>query len=81
MVHKEQGPEIVALIFQDMYIWLGFSPEAAKLLVREQGLDSLERRRVLTNKNIDDICNVVKKPDGKNVIETPNKEYQVSVIA
>ena len=39
---------------QDMYVWLGLSPKAAKLLVREQGLDSPEMLRVLT-KNVDDI--------------------------
>ena len=49
-----------------MYVWLGFSPKAAKLLVREQGLDNPERLRVLTDKNVDDICNVVRKPGGKN---------------
>ena len=32
----------MALWQQDIYIWLGFSPEAAKFLVREQGLDSPE---------------------------------------
>ena len=42
----------MALWFQDMYIQLGFSPKAAKLLVRDQGLDSPERLRVLTDKNV-----------------------------
>ena len=39
-VHAAQGPEIMASWLQDMYLWLEFSPEAAKLLIREQGLDS-----------------------------------------
>ena len=51
----------MALKLQNIYIQLGFSPKAAKLLVREQGLDSLNRLRVLTDKNVDDICNVVRK--------------------
>ena len=42
-VHREQGPEITALWMQDMYIRLGFSPNAAKLLAKEKGLDSPER--------------------------------------
>ena len=71
----------MALSIQDMYIWLGFSPKAAKLLVRGQGLDSLERLRVLTDKNVDDICNVVRKPGGKNANRMPNRGQQVSVIA
>ena len=60
-VHQLQGPENMALWLHDMYLWLGFSPEAVKLLVREQGLDSPERLRDLTNKNADDISNVVRK--------------------
>ena len=65
-VHRAHGPEIMASWLQEMYLWLGFSPEAARLLVREQGLDSPERLRVLTNKNVNDICNVVRKPGSKN---------------
>ena len=64
-----------------MYIWLGFSPEAAKLLISEQKLDSPDRLRVLTDKNVDDIFNVVRMPGGKNADGTPNRGQQVSVIA
>ena len=66
---------------QDMYIQLGFSPKAAKLLIREQGLDNPDRLRVLTDKNVDDICNVMRKPGSKNADGTPNRVQQVSVIA
>ena len=65
---------------QDMYLWLGFSPDAAKLLIREQGLGSPERLRALTDKNLDDICNILKKPGDKNVNGMPNRGQQVSVI-
>ena len=65
---------------QDMYIRLGFRPEAAKLLIREQGLDSPDRLRVLTDENVDDICNVVRKPGGKNADRMPDRGQQVSVI-
>ena len=58
---------------QDMYIWLGFSPEAAMLLIREQGLDSPERLRVLTDNNVNGICNVMRKPGSKNVDGTPDR--------
>ena len=70
----------MALKLQNMYIQLEFSPEAAKLLVREQGLDNSNRLRVLTNKNVDDICNVMRKPGGKNDDGTPDRGQQVSVI-
>ena len=49
-VHRAQGQEIKALWLQDMYIHLGFSLEAAKLLMREQGLDHPERLIFLTDR-------------------------------
>ena len=60
-VHQAQGPGIMALWLQDMYLWLGFSSDAVRLLIREQGLHSPERLRVLTDKNVNDICNVMRK--------------------
>ena len=60
-----------------MYLLLRFNPEAARLLVREQGLDSPERLRVLTNKNVDDICNIMRKPGSMNTDGTPNRGQQV----
>ena len=71
----------MALWLLDMYILLGHSSKAAKLLIREQGLDSPERPRVLMNKNVDDILNVARKPGGKNANVSPNRQQQVSVIA
>ena len=70
----------MALWLYDMYIWLGFSPKAATLLVREQGLDSPERLRVLTAKNVNDICNVMRKPGSKNADRTPERGQQISFI-
>ena len=61
-----------------MYLWLGFSPEVAQLLIREQGLESPEWLRVLTDKNVDDICNVTRKPSGKKADRMPNRGQQVS---
>ena len=66
---------------QDMYLQLGFSPKAAKLLIKKHALDSPERLRVLTDKNVDGICNVMRKPGSKNVNGMPNRGQQVSVIA
>ena len=67
--------------FQDMHLQLRFSPEAARLLVREQGLDSPKRLGTLTDKNINDICNVMKKTGSKNANGMPDRGQQVSVIA
>ena len=55
----------MALWLQDMYILLGFSSEAAKLIVREQGLDSPDMLKVLMDKNVNDIYNVMRKPSSK----------------
>ena len=63
------------------YLLLRFCSEAARLLIREQGLDSSERFRVCTDENVDDICNVMRKPSGKNANGTPDRWQQVSVIA
>ena len=79
--HKAQGPEIIASKLQNIYVQLGFSPKAAKVVTRKQGLDNLNRLRVLTHKNVDNICNVVRKPGSKNDHGTPNRGQQVSVIA
>ena len=43
----------MASTLQDMYTQLGFSPKDAKLLIREQGLDSPDRLRALTDKNVE----------------------------
>ena len=64
-VHREQGPEIITLRLQDMYIHLGFSPKAAKLLITEQGFDSPERLRALINNNFDVIYNVCEEAMGQ----------------
>ena len=57
---------------QDTYIWLGFIPKAAKLVIREQGQDNPERLRVLMDKIVNDIWSVVRKPGGKNANKMPN---------
>ena len=51
------------------------------MLVREQGLDRPERLRVLINKNVDDICNFMRKQGSKNANGMLDRGQQVSVIA
>ena len=50
-----------------------FSLKAARLPFREQGLNSPERLRVLTDKNVVDICNVMRKPVCKNANKMSNR--------
>ena len=64
-VHWQQGPKIVASWLQDMCLQLRFSSESARLLVEEQQIDS-------PDKNVNYICNVMRKPGGKNANGTPN---------
>ena len=65
----------------NMYIQLGFSPKAAKLLIKEQRLDRPDRLPALTEKNVNDICNVMRNPGSKNTDRMPNRGKQVSMIA
>ena len=65
---------------QDTYMQIRFSPKAAQLLIKEQGLDSQHRLQIFPDKNVDDICNVVRKPGRKNANGMPDREQQVSVI-
>ena len=58
-----------------------FSSEAARLFIREQRLDTSVTLRVLTVKNVDDICNVVRKPGSKYANEMTNIGQQVLVTA
>ena len=80
-VHQAQGPEIMASWLQHMYLQLIFSSAAARLLIREQGLDSPERLRAMMDKNVNDIYNVMIKPGDKNADGAPDRGQQISVIA
>ena len=70
----------MALLLQNTYLWHGFYSKAAQLLIREQGLDRLDRLQV-TDKNVYDICNVVRKLGGRDADRMPDRGQQVSVIA
>ena len=46
-----------------MFVWLRFSPKEAKILVQEHCLNSSDQLHILTDKNADDIFNVMRKSD------------------
>ena len=71
----------MALWFQDMYLQVRYSSEGSLLLIREQGLDSCERLRVLTHNNFVEICNFFRMTGDENANRTPNRGQQVSLIA
>ena len=43
---------------------LGFSAKAAGFLTENQGLDTLDELKVLTNDEIESLCKVVRRPGG-----------------
>ena len=59
-----------------MYAQLGFRNEAARVLFYGEHLDSPDRLRVLTSRNVDDICNVVRKSGIKSAAGLPNRGCQ-----
>ena len=61
--HAAQEHEIVATWWEEMNVWLRFSPKAAKILAQKEGLDSPDQLHVLTSKNINDTCNIIRKPE------------------
>ena len=71
----------MAAWLKNMYIHLEFSLAEEKLLIKEQELDSPERLPVLTDKNVHDICNVVRKPGVKSADGIINTKQQISAIA
>ena len=45
---------------QGYVLLLGFSLKAARLFVREQGLERPERLRMITDKIVNNICNAIR---------------------
>ena len=74
-------PVIMASYLQEMHVCLRFSPNAAKKQANEQGLNNSDHLQVFNNKNVNGICNVVRKPDSKNANKMFDRGQQVSVMA
>ena len=53
------------ILWQQMYVFLVFSLNAANKIVEEQGLNHPGYLHVLMDKNVDHKCNVMKKTGGK----------------
>ena len=49
---------------------LGFSAKAARFITYNQGLDTLDELKVLTNDEIESLCKVVRRPGG--TVPNPN---------
>ena len=64
-----------------IYVHLAWiQSQSSHVACQQEELDSPEMLRVLTDKNVDDICNVMKKPGGKNADGTSDRGQQVSVM-
>ena len=72
--YAKHGFEMMAFKLEAMYAWLGFSHDTAKELIQEQGMDNPNRLRALTNKNVDDICNIIRKCS-KSTDGLPDRAY------
>ena len=71
----------MTLWLQDLYLRLRFSSDAARLFIREWGLDIPERLGILVDNSVDGICIVMRKSSSKNADGTPDRGQQISVIA
>ena len=49
---------------KDVYVGLGFTANAALKMVTQQGIDSLEELRELDDKEVENLCRVLRKPGG-----------------
>ena len=56
-------------------------PQINQIAHHRARTDSPERLQVLTDKNVDVICNVMRKPGGKNADWMPDRGQHVSVTA
>ena len=52
---------------------LGLSAKAARFITYNQGLDTLDELKVLTNDEIESLCKVVRRPGG--TVPNPNTRY------
>ena len=59
---------------------LGFSDKAAGFITNDQGLDTLDELKVITNDEIESLCKVVMRPGGTNA-ELSEKELLYGCLA
>ena len=50
------------------YGWIGFSAEAAVVITDTQGIYCMEELDILTDRDIDNLCKVIRRPGGINPI-------------
>ena len=64
-----------------MFLQLRFWHHVTKLLVRIEGLVRQDRLHFHTDKNVDDVFNIIRKPGDKNTDVMLNRGQQDAVIA
>ena len=55
---------------RQLYIRLGFSEPAARSIVEDQGIDSLDQIKILKDSEIENLCKVIRRPGGQ--VANPN---------
>ena len=53
---------------QSDYGWIGFSAEVAVVITETQGIYCMEELDILTDRDIDNLCKVIRRPGGINPI-------------
>ena len=53
-----------------MFVRIGFTNTASQVIINEQGLDSLDEIKLLTDDEIESLCKVIRRPGG--TIPGPN---------
>ena len=73
---------MAGVALQSNYGRIGFSAEAALVITYEQGIDKMEELETFTDGEINNLCKVLRRPDGINTITNViNLGLQVSLRA
>ena len=73
---------MAGVALQSAYGLIGFSAEATLVVTNTHGIDSMEEIKILTDKEIDNLCKVMRRPGGINPItNVSNLGFQVSLRA
>jgi ribosomal protein S13 len=57
-------------IMRATFTRIGFSEPDAQALVEEQGIDSLEEVKLLTDDEIESLCEVIRRPGGTMFVDS-----------
>ena len=72
--------KMAGVALRSAYGWIGFSAESDLVITDSQGIDCMEKLEVITDGEIDNLCNVIRRPGGINhITNIANLGLQVSL--